>query len=422
MWATPRALVRAVPLLRSLFRPLRGSETVDMVRAAILWIVCSSLFYYVDISKTYHLIRAQATIKLYVIYNVLEICDKLCTYIGPDVLDALYWTASDTNVGASPTSSASVTVDGKGEVHSNKTGVPLRHGVRQAAHLGLSNLVWDFSLATCYVFLHSTVMIYQVVTLQVAMHSSNNALLTLLVSNNFVELKGSVFKKFEEGNLFQITAADMSERFQMVLVLTIMLCQQLDRTTTQTLSMNSVHSVWESLSEVFQAASDVVFGGGGGEAGVSSSIPIVMCILWVCEMLVDWIKHAFIVKFNDIPHHTYTDLAHILASDVLTAHKRLPHLDEQHAITHRLGFSTLPRAALALRMLMPLLDVPNRGVLTALTVFLVYGCLLALKFLLSIYVRGHAYWKLCEAPRDAGSESESESASPTPELRPLRRD
>lgn len=405
-----------MPLLRSQFRPLFGSETVDIVRAAILWIVCSSLFYYVDISKTYHLIRAQATIKLYVIYNVLEICDKMCTYIGPDVLDALYWTAAS-DIGEPTASMGSAT--GNGNLHGNKAGMPRRHGVQRGAQVRASDLIWDFSLATCYVFLHSTVMIYQVVTLQVAMHSSNNALLTMLVSNNFVELKGSVFKKFEEGNLFQITAADMSERFQMVLVLSIMLCQQLDRTTTQTLSMNSVHSVWESLSEMLQAASDVVFGGGGGEAGVSSSIPIVMCILWVCEMLVDWIKHAFIVKFNDIPHHTYSDLAHILASDVLTAHKRLPHLDEQHATTHRLGFSTLPRAALALRMLVPMLDVPNRGVLTALTAFLVFSCMLAVKLLLSIYVRGHAYWKLCEAPRDAGSESESEY-SPTPELKPAR--
>lgn len=417
MWAMPRTLVRAVPLLRSQFRPLHGSETVDMVRAAILWIVCSSLFYYVDISKTYHLIRAQATIKLYVIYNVLEICDKMCTYIGPDVLDALYWTASDFSLAKSMDST---TVDGGGDFHSIKAGMPWRRGVRRGAQLRATDFIWDLSLATCYVYLHSIVMIYQVVTLQVAMHSSNNALLTMLVSNNFVELKGAVFKKFEEGNLFQITAADMSERFQMVLVLSIMLCQQLDRTTTQTMSMNSVHSVWESLSEVLQAASDVVFGGGGGEAGVQSSIPVVMCILWVCEMLVDWIKHAFIVKFNDIPHHTYSDLAHILASDVLTAHKRLPHLDEQHAITHRLGFSTLPRAALALRMLIPLLDVPNRGVLTALTVFLVFSCMLALKLLLSIYVRAHAYWKLCEAPRDNGSESESE-CSPTPELRPVLR-
>ena len=38
-------------------------------------------------------------------------------------------------------------------------------------------------------------------------NSNNNVLLTLLVSNNFVELKGSVFKKCEKQNLFQISCA-----------------------------------------------------------------------------------------------------------------------------------------------------------------------------------------------------------------------
>ena len=123
-------------------------------------------------------------------------------------------------------------------------------------------------------------------------------------------------------------------------------------------------------------------------------------------MFADWIKHAFIVKFNDIPHCTYTDLAHILAADVLTAHKRQPHLDQEHAITYRLSFSTLPRAALALRMLGPLLlrAEEERGVLTLISAFAVYACLLSLKILISIYIRAHAYWKLCEAPEHDGAD------------------
>ena len=47
-------------------------------------------------------------------------------------------------------------------------------------------------------------LFFQVVTLNVAVNSHSNALLTLLISNQFVELKGSVFKKFEKENLFQI--------------------------------------------------------------------------------------------------------------------------------------------------------------------------------------------------------------------------
>lgn len=51
------------------------------------------------------------------------------------------------------------------------------------------------------------VMVYQLISLNVAVNSYDNALITLLVSNQFVEIKGSVFKKFEKDNLFQITCA-----------------------------------------------------------------------------------------------------------------------------------------------------------------------------------------------------------------------
>ena len=44
---------------------------------------------------------------------------------------------------------------------------------------------------------------YKATTLNVAINSSNKALLTIMMSNNFVELKGSVFKKFDKNNLFQ---------------------------------------------------------------------------------------------------------------------------------------------------------------------------------------------------------------------------
>lgn len=80
------------------------------------------------------------------------------------------------------------------------------------------------------------VMIYQLLALNVAVNSYDHALLTLLVSNQFVEIKGSVFKKFEKDNLFQITCAgegdlpnvslplmriDIVERFTLALMLTV---------------------------------------------------------------------------------------------------------------------------------------------------------------------------------------------------------
>jgi len=60
---------------------------------------------------------------------------------------------------------------------------------------------------------HTLVMVYQTISLNVAVNSYDHALLTLLMSNQFVEIKGSVFKKFEKDNLFQITCAGMSNRW-----------------------------------------------------------------------------------------------------------------------------------------------------------------------------------------------------------------
>ena len=50
-------------------------------------------------------------------------------------------------------------------------------------------------------------LFFQVVTLNVAVNSYSNALLSLLMSNQFVEIKGTVFKKFEKENLFQMSCA-----------------------------------------------------------------------------------------------------------------------------------------------------------------------------------------------------------------------
>jgi len=61
---------------------------------------------------------------------------------------------------------------------------------------------------------HALVMVYQMLCLNVAINSYDNALLSLLMSNQFVEIKGSVFKKFEKDNLFQITCAGPLVQFQ----------------------------------------------------------------------------------------------------------------------------------------------------------------------------------------------------------------
>ena len=72
---------------------------------------------------------------------------------------------------------------------------------KKREHIGV---VPHLLLAIGYVFLHALLVLLQATTLNVAINSSNKALLTIMMSNNFVELKGSVFKKFDKNNLFQV--------------------------------------------------------------------------------------------------------------------------------------------------------------------------------------------------------------------------
>lgn len=63
------------------------------------------------------------------------------------------------------------------------------------------------SLTPCVPVLHCIVVLFQAATLNVAINSHNKALLTIMVSNQFVELKGSVFKKCAVDNLFQVSCS-----------------------------------------------------------------------------------------------------------------------------------------------------------------------------------------------------------------------
>ncbi|XP_031675509.1 transmembrane anterior posterior transformation protein 1 homolog [Oncorhynchus kisutch] len=145
---------------------LQPAQVCDVMKGFIV-VLCYVMMSYVDYSMMYHLIRGQSVIKLYIIYNMLEVFSSF----GQDILDALYWTATEPKE-------------------------------KKRAHIGV---VPHFLMAVLYVFLHAILIMVQATTLNVAFNSHNKSLLTIMMSNNFVEIKGSVFKKFEKNNLFQMS-------------------------------------------------------------------------------------------------------------------------------------------------------------------------------------------------------------------------
>lgn len=297
---------------------LMPSHKADILKGLLIVCSCFVLMRF-DASRMYHGIRGQSAIKLYVIYNLLEVCDRLLSAIGQDVLECLF---SRETLDRNP--------DGRSKV--------LRP-------FGM------FILASVYTVAHATALFYQVITLNVAVNSYSNALLTLLMSNQFVEIKGTVFKKFEKENLFQITCADIVERFQLWLMLLIIAMRNV--VEVGGLSIRSSDMSWTAMftsGNVTASASAPAF-------TASSILPMSFTIFpkYVAqvlnpfllvigsEMVVDWLKHAYITKFNQYKPEVYSKFFDVLAKDYYSNAFSDPNL------TRRLGLPVIPLSCLFVR-------------------------------------------------------------------------
>ncbi|KAH9369149.1 hypothetical protein HPB48_018898 [Haemaphysalis longicornis] len=296
-------------------RRLQPAEACDLLKGLVLlgtWLLAAQ----VDTSMLYHIVKSQSVIKLYIFFNMLEalprplqVADKLFSSFGQDILDALLWTATEPR--------------------------------RRRAHRRLG-LLAHLALALAYVLLHCLLVMLQATTLSVAINSQNKALLTIMMSNNvslsrwesasgqlpktdpisslqFVELKGMVFKKFAKNNLFQMACSDVRERFHYVVLLLVVIVQ-----TMREYSWRQ-EQLWSLLGD---------------------------CLLvLLAEVMVDWVKHAFVTRFNAISWQVYREYLTSLAYDLASSKLRTAPSDHGDLVSRRLGFTPLPLAALVLRVL-----------------------------------------------------------------------
>ncbi|XP_044061996.1 transmembrane anterior posterior transformation protein 1 homolog isoform X2 [Siniperca chuatsi] len=300
-------------------RLLQPAQVCDMLKGLIL-VLCFSMMHYVDYSMMYHLIRGQSVIKLYLIYNMLEVADRLFSSFGQDILDALYWTATEPKE-------------------------------RKRDSIGV---IPHFIMAVFYVFLHAILIMVQASTLNVAFNSHNKSLLTIMMSNNFVEIKGSVFKKFGKNNLFQMSNSDIKERFTSYVLLLIVCLRNMEQ-----FAWNPDH-LWVLFPDVFMVVTS--------------------------EVAVDIIKHAFITKFNDITADVYSEYRASLAFDLVSSRQKNACTDYSDSVARRMGFIPLPLAVLLIRVVMS--SVKVQGALSYTCVFLFYLGLVSLKVLNSIVLLG----------------------------------
>ncbi|KAI1265506.1 DUF747-domain-containing protein [Xylariaceae sp. FL1019] len=290
---------------------LTSFNKADLLQGALL--ICSSMaLMNLDASRMYHFIRAQSSMKLYVIYNILEVADRLLGAIGQDILECLF-------------SSETLSRNSSG-----RSKVLLPFGM--------------FILSLIYNVIHTWCLFYQVITLNVAVNSYSNSLLTLLISNQFVEIKGSVFKKIEKENLFQLTCSDVVERFQTCIILLIIGMRNIVEVgglsiPQSTFSPDGVFSTGPKRSSSILPASFTVLPAWLQSMEVLSPFIVVIGI----EMLVDWIKHAYINKFNNVKPRLYRRMLDILCKDYYT------NAFSASSLSRRLGLPVIPLSCLFIR-------------------------------------------------------------------------
>ncbi|KAL7306414.1 hypothetical protein TKK_0001831 [Trichogramma kaykai] len=306
---------------------LRPAEICDLLKGIIV-VCCWILTWEVDTSMMYHLVKSQSVIKLYIFYNMLEVGDRLFSAFGQDAIDALLWTATE-----------------------SKT----KHRFSRTQHLGT---IPHLFFALIYVLLHSILVLFQATTLNVAINSSNKALLTIMMSNNFVELKGSVFKKFDKKNFFQLSCSDVRERFHLTMLLLVV--------TLQTMKEYAWH-----VNRLAVLLPDCI-------------------LLLFAELLVDWVKHAFIARFNELRSNVYKEFSLTIAYDMAQTRQEAAFSDPSDLVARRMGFIPLPLGVAIARVLCTTLPYKFQPVYFLLLI-LAFFILVTLRVLISMYVLGCSY-------------------------------
>ena len=255
-------------------------HSYQMIQVAILFIIYQYVLAAISIGKLYHWIRQQAMIKLYVLIAMVEVFDRLMCGLGQDCLESMYWNT----------------------VHRPRSW----------------RMVISITLVLIYATCHTLILFVHVETMNVAMNSADQALLTLLISGNFAEIKSTVFKKYNKPALFKITVSDVCERFKLGLflglILLLNLCQGMDRS---------------QLLDYLR----------------------VCCLVWCAELAADALKHSFITKFNFLPSKVYAEYALLLAGDVTGIGHEGVNLDHSHAVVKRLAFAQIPLVVCMFRLL-----------------------------------------------------------------------
>jgi len=186
--------------------------------------------------------------------------------------------------------------------------------------------VLNFGVCLVYLVMHSFHLSLALTVFEVALNSSFSTLLLIVITSSFVELKITVFKKTDKQGLFRILCNDFIERLQLFMYL-------------MTALVKSAIIGSQSLGHLVTGCL-LIFG---------SSI----CI--------DWIKHYFILFFNNLPTSSYADFISInMKQSFLLSQSKQIHvewnentnnpIDPACSVTLAYRFTAMPHSCMLLRV------------------------------------------------------------------------
>ncbi|PNW86543.1 hypothetical protein CHLRE_02g091000v5 [Chlamydomonas reinhardtii] len=257
---------------------LSGSQLYDMLCLAILCgaavvlraVRPGAIYYWLkDITSEF--------LKMSVLSTAFDMSDKILSNFGNDVLEALSGTCTQWLAGG---------------------------GKKRAGHVAA-----DAAVAGVVVTLHGLTLMCQALIVAVALNSSRNGLVALLIANNFVEIKSTVFKKWDSTRIWALVCADAVERFHLWVVLAFVVVEEMDSSSS-----------WAPPPDYLRVCG----------------------LMLAAEVGIDVVKHAVLGKFNDVRPGIYREFHQELCTKALAA--------QSHSAPRLLFFHHLAPAALALRI------------------------------------------------------------------------
>lgn len=133
------------------------------------------------------------------------------------------------------------------------------------------------------------VLVCQAMVFSVAINSKKRALTALLIAANFVEIKGTIFKRYDAHKLLTLTRQDVVERFHLLLTLAFVVCEDAQDGL-------SPARLWALL----RCASAFV-------KPFLHRPPRHCGAIYGSEVIIDVIKHAILGKLNDLRPGMYRE-------------------------------------------------------------------------------------------------------------------